>query len=157
MSEIRTYALILFLPDDINLTIGTLGTFEFPAGFYGYVDDVAGPSLAGRLKKHLDPTDRPKTHIDYLQQVTAIYEIWLSSSTVSRRDTWADTLAAIPGGISLIEGFGSDDEDESYLIYFDVRPGLEDFSLVIRQQYSSDVVLRAFAQDESEETGETPS
>ena len=151
MSKIRTYILILYLPLDTELTLDPLGTFELPAGFYAYVDEVADENLARRLKHHLSPIDTPKSHIDHLQQIAQVEEIWFSSGTTPRRDAWADLLAAVPGGISFIEGFGATQENEdTYLVYFDIRPMLEDFAVGVRRLYPDDIVFRAFTRQESE-------
>jgi len=167
MTEIRTYILILYLPHDTELDIGSLGTYDLPTGYYAYVDQVAAHNLAIRLKKHLSPGQTPKNHIDYLQQVAQIEEIWLSSGTTPRRENWADLLASVPGGVTAVEGFGvveqramilgladelsSAEMEDTYLIYFDIRPLLEDFALGVRKLYPNDIVLRAYTRPEPEQ------
>ena len=156
MSETRTYILILYLPTDTLLEIETLGQFECLAGFYAYVDQVSKPeTLANRLKHHLSPTNTPITHIDYLQQVARVEEIWLSSSLQPRRDAWADLLLDIPDSIAFIDGFGvPDDEWDTYLFFFDIRPMLEDFIVGVRQRFPDDIVLRVFNRGEVKTDGE---
>ena len=144
-----TYILLLHLPTDEILTIGKLGTFDFPAGWYAYAGSAFGPGgLVGRLKHHLQPVDRPHWHIDYLRQVAQLKEIWLSPDTESRERDWADLMLAIPGATTLVEGFGAADSDrETHLFYFDVRPSLEDFAVGVRARFPGTKVLRAYQQD----------
>lgn len=112
MSETGNYILLLHLPTDEILTIGKLGTFDFPAGWYAYAGSAFGPGgLVGRLKHHLQPVDRPHWHIDYLRQVTQLKEIWLSPDAETRERDWADLMLAIPGATTLVEGFGAADSD----------------------------------------------
>lgn len=145
MSETGNYVLLLHLPTDEILTIGKLGTFEFPAGWYTYVGSAFGPGgLAGRLKHHLRPVERPHWHIDYLRQAAELREIWFSPGLESYEQDWADLLLAIPGATVLIEGFGASDSDrDTHLFYFDVRPSLEDFTVGVRARFPQATVLRA--------------
>lgn len=149
MSETGNYVLLLHLPADETLTIGKLGTFDFPAGWYTYVGSAFGPGgLAGRLKHHLRPTGRPHWHIDYLRQAAQLHEIWVSPGLASYEREWADLLLAIPGATVLIEGFGASDSDrETHLFYFDVRPSLEDFTVGVRARFPGVAVLRAYTSE----------
>jgi Uri superfamily endonuclease len=153
MSETGNYVLLLHLPADATLTIGKLGTFDFPAGWYAYVGSAFGAGgLAGRLKHHLQPLERPHWHIDYLRQAAQVQEIWLSPDTKSHEREWADLVLAIPGAMILVEGFGASDSDrETHLFYFDVRPSLEDFTVGVHAQFPEAKVLRAFITDELNE------
>ncbi|MFC1976443.1 DUF123 domain-containing protein [Chloroflexota bacterium] len=149
MSETGNYVLLLHLPTDEKLTIGKLGTFNFPAGWYTYVGSAFGSGgLVGRLKHHLEPVERPHWHIDYFRQAARLQEIWLSPSTERREQAWVDLMMAVPGATIVVEGFGASDSDrESHLIYFDVRPSLEDFAVGVRGRFPEAQVLRAYAED----------
>jgi Uri superfamily endonuclease len=150
MSPTGNYVLLLHLPADETLTIGKLGTFDFPAGWYTYVGSAFGSGgLVGRLKHHLQPVDRPHWHIDYLRQATQLREIWLSPDTEPHEGEWADLMLAIPGATTLIEGFGASDSDrETHLFYFDVRPSLEDFTIGVHARFPETKVLRAYTNEE---------
>lgn len=147
MSETGNYILLLHLPADERLTIGKLGAFVFPAGWYAYVGSAFGAGgLVGRLKHHLQPVEKPHWHIDYLRQVAQVEEIWLSPGRERREQEWVDLMLAIPGAMILVEGFGaSDSVKESHLIYFDVRPLLEDFTVGVRAHFPESQILRAYA------------
>ena len=144
-----TYVLLLNLPLDETLTIGKLGTFDFPAGWYAYVGSAFGAGgLVGRLKHHLKPVEKPHWHIDYLRQAAQVKEVWLTPGTERREQAWVDVILAIPGAMVLVEGFGaSDSTQESHLIYFDVRPLLEDFAVGVRDRFPEAQVLRAYADE----------
>ncbi len=146
-----TYTLLLHLPGDTQLAIGGLGQFNFPAGYYAYVDGAYdADGLTGALKKRLTPSKTPTRHIDYLRQAADIEEIWLTATPQTREHVWSALLLEIPGAMSLIEGFGAADCNcESHLIYFDIRPSLEDFELGVRHLFPEDVIIRAYAKEEA--------
>jgi Uri superfamily endonuclease len=154
MSETGNYVLLLHLPADEKLTIGKLGTFNFPAGWYAYVGSAFGSGgLVGRLKHHLEPVERPHWHIDYFRRAARLQEIWLSPSLERREEAWVDLMLAIPGATVVVEGFGASDSDrESHLIYFDVRPLLEDFAVGVRGRFPGTKVLRAYADESASST-----
>lgn len=147
-----TYVLLLYLPMDQNLTIGRLGAFDFPAGWYTYVGSAFGAGgLMGRLKHHLRPVEKPHWHIDYLRQAAVIQEIWLAPDTERREQAWVDLMLAIPGAVAGVSGFGaSDSAKETHLVYFDLRPSLEDFAIGVHARFPGTKVLRAYAAEESD-------
>ena len=151
MSETGNYILLLHLPANESLTIGKLGDFDFPAGWYAYVGSAFGAGgLVGRLKHHLKPVEKPHWHIDYLRQAAQLREIWLSPGTEGREQAWVDLMLDIPGAMILVEGFGaSDSVKESHLIYFDLRPSLEDFAVGVRARFPESQILRAYAAEAS--------
>lgn len=145
-----TYVLLLQLLINKTITIGKLGTFDFPAGWYAYVGSAFGPGgLLGRIKHHLRPPEKPHWHIDYLRQEAMLKEIWLSPDTERREEDWVELLIDIPGTMAFIEGFGASDTDqETHLFYFDVRPLLEDFAVGVRARFPEAKVLRAYAESD---------
>ena len=69
-----TYQLTIHLKNKVTLTIGKLGTFEFPAGDYIYTGS-AKKNIEARISRHLSRQKSLKWHIDYLldsQQATVI-------------------------------------------------------------------------------------
>jgi len=141
-----TYVLLLHLDGNETITVGRLGTFDFPAGWYTYIGSAFGAGgLLGRIKHHLRPPERPHWHIDYLRQFAQVQEIWLSPDTARRETDWVDLMMDIPGAIALVEGFGaSDSAKETHLFYFDLRPSLDDFAVGVRSRFPHAKVLRAF-------------
>jgi hypothetical protein len=54
----------------------------------------------------------------------------------------------------VVDGFGASDTDkESHLIYFDIRPSLEDFAVGLRAQFPGTQILRAFADNSAAPVG----
>lgn len=148
--------LLLHLAENSTMTIGKLGTFDFPAGWYAYVGSAFGSGgLIGRIKYHLKPVERPHWHIDYFRQEALIGEIWISPDEEKHEPEWVEILLAIPGAMTPVEGFGSSDSRmESHLIYFDVRPLLDDFVVGVRARFPDVPVLRAFAREEDKPQSE---
>lgn len=153
MPNTATYILVLHLPADALLSIASLGDIEFPGGFYAYVGTAANSDLlVDVLKRHLSPIQTPRNDIEGFQQMAQIVEIWLSAKQMPKRNDLVDLLLAMPGSMSLIEGFGGADIDsewDSYLIYFDVRPMLEDFSIGYKLQFPEDLIIRAYGRPET--------
>ena len=145
-----TYVLLLHLPLEKSITVGKLGTFNFPAGWYTYIGSAFGAGgLLGRIKHHLQPAETPHWHIDYLRREAHLQEIWLSPDIERREEAWVDLMIDIPGATAFIEGFGaSDSRQEAHLFFFDVRPSLEDFTVGVRTRFPETTVLRAYANDE---------
>jgi Uri superfamily endonuclease len=64
-----TYALVYSLPAATTMTVGALGTAEFPAGAYAYVGSAFGSNGLGRVDRHRRVAEGSHTvthwHIDY--------------------------------------------------------------------------------------------
>ncbi|MEM7032903.1 MAG: DUF123 domain-containing protein [Chloroflexota bacterium] len=148
MANSATYILLLHLSADSTFDIGLLGECDFPGGFYAYIGAINSQAqLVSQLKKHLQPSKSIQNDVDHIQQFMQLEEIWLSANQMPSRTDWIDVLLDVPGSMSLIEGFGGADVDsdwDSYLLYFDVRPMLEDFAVSFRQLFPNDTVVRAF-------------
>jgi Uri superfamily endonuclease len=142
-----TYTLLLHLPVDTTLTVGKLGIVDFPAGWYTYIGSAFGPGgLVGRIRHHLQISEKPHWHIDYLRQEAILQEIWLSPDTERREQEWVDLMLEIPGATVLVEGFGaSDSSQETHLLYFDLKPSLEDFAVGVRRRFHEAKIIRAYA------------
>ena len=92
-----TYILILYLALPCRLTIGKLGTFDFPDGWYAYVGSAFGSGgLRGRLKHHLAPVTNPHWHIDYLRAAAPVREVWYFASETVYEHNWATALLSLP-------------------------------------------------------------
>ena len=148
-----TYVLLLHLEQDKIITVGKLGPFDFPAGWYTYIGSAFGAGgLLGRIKHHLRPVAKPHWHIDYLRQEAVIKEIWLSTDTEHHEEDWVDIMVEIPGAITLFEGFGSSDSSkDTHLFYFDIKPLMEDFAVGVRHHLPHTTILRAFTTEDNSE------
>jgi Uri superfamily endonuclease len=102
------YLLLLHLPDPARLTVGRLGTFDFPTGDYVYT----GSALSGlrpRLARHLRREKPSHWHIDYLRTVATVRSVGVLTTS----ERWecalhAQAMAAL-GGRVVAPGFGSSD------------------------------------------------
>ena len=142
-----SYILLLYLPVDTTLTVGKLGIVDFPAGWYTYIGSAFGAGgLVSRIRHHLQASEKPHWHIDYLRQEAILQEIWLSPDTERREQAWVDLMLEIPGATILVEGFGaSDSSQETHLLYFDLKPSLEDFAVGVRRHFREAKIIRAYA------------
>lgn len=124
-----TYILILRKVSPSSLTIGRLGTFDFPVGWYAYVGSAFGAGgLGGRLKHHLLPVKRPHWHIDYLRQAASTEEVWYVVSQNSHEHTWASTLRSMSSATVPALRFGASDcTCQTHLIGYASKPDFQTF------------------------------
>jgi len=137
-----SYALVLLLSADSDLTIGKLGKFSFRSGCYIYFGSALN-SLEGRLNRHLRPDKKLHWHIDYLSRSARIVQVWWTQSETRQECVWSRSAMNHPGAIAPIRGFGSSDcrHCVSHLIYL---PGLEQAGQVLAglPLESSDEIVR---------------
>ena len=60
-----TYQLHIEILSEISITVGRLGTFNFPAGIYIYTGS-AKKNIDARIERHLRSEKKLRWHIDYL-------------------------------------------------------------------------------------------
>ncbi len=147
-----TYILLLHLPADAELDIPGLGETMFPAGFYAYADSAFGiTQLPERIKTHLAEPTHPREHIDFLRKIAAVAEVWMAPGNEPHEHEWVSLLLAIPGAVAIADGFGVEDcACDSHLVYFDVRPHLEDFQIGARHLFPDEPIIRATINDPSQ-------
>jgi Uri superfamily endonuclease len=105
-----SYLLLLDLDTPARLTVGRLGTFDFPAGRYAYAGSARGPGgLRARVSRHLRNEKRLHWHIDYLAARAPIVEVWYVESGERLECLWPARLSALPGASLPVDGFGSSD------------------------------------------------
>lgn len=102
-----SYVLALDLAGDTRLTVGRLGTFEFPAGRYLYFGSALN-GLEGRVRRHLRRDKKLHWHVDYLSAAANIAEVWWAESGERLECRWA-AAALKEGGEAIARGFGSSD------------------------------------------------
>lgn len=90
-----SYVLVLRLEPGREITVGRLGKFDFPSGFYLYVGSANGPGgLRGRVGRHLRADTKSHWHIDALRGVARLAEIWWAESPARDECRWAEILSA---------------------------------------------------------------
>jgi Uri superfamily endonuclease len=94
----------------VQLEIGRLGWFTFPAGALFYAGSARGPGgLRARLNHHLNPAKHPHWHIDWLRRAALVRGGWYAAVPGSLECTWSQALLLLPGAVAPIPGFGASD------------------------------------------------
>jgi len=126
-----TYTLVIFVPVETWVAIGSLGKQFFSRGYYAYTGSAFGNgalSLGGRIRRHLRKADKKKRwHIDHLLSMDKVKVTSVIAAHTKKkmecevnRFLKKELSAEIP-----VLGFGSSDckeNCESHLLYL----GLDD-------------------------------
>lgn len=145
-AEPGTYALLLKLDKQERITVGKLGTFDFPAGYYLYVGSALGPGgLRARLARHQRSSEssaqsssgqtgkKLRWHIDYLLQRAQLIEVWSVASEERLECKWGKLARELSGAQVPVRGFGSSDcRCPAHLIYFSARPDHKRFEQALQ-------------------------
>ncbi len=70
------YILLIELPQEESIAVGSLSLVRFPGSYYAYVGSALG-GLEPRLNRHLSTKKKLRWHIDYLLQKAAINAIMI--------------------------------------------------------------------------------
>ncbi len=100
-----SYILLIELPEEQTITIGSLKAIYFPRGYYAYIGSAMG-KFKSRLSYHLKSNKKPHWHIDYLLEKASITDIILCETEERIECTIAQ---AVNGQFDSIPGFGSSD------------------------------------------------
>lgn len=101
------YYLLFRLPKAKEVTIGRLGTFQFPAGKYIYVGS-AKRHIEARIKRHLK-LDKPQHwHFDYIRPYGEIIKVTTFNRTLEECER-AHQLQQQFKASAVAKGFGSSD------------------------------------------------
>jgi Uri superfamily endonuclease len=119
-----SYSLLMELPAPRTLTVGRLGSFRFPAGWYVY----AGSALGGveqRVARHLRPSHVRRWHLDYVKAEATIRQSHAFPGRERCECDLAAELLSRSGAAVPAPRFGASDcRCPSHLIYFKIRPAL---------------------------------
>ena len=105
-----TYALVVRVMETATISIGKLGTQQFPPGYYVYLGSALGPGgLRARVGRYLHQNESSKLHwhIDYLLRRSALIEIWWTVGDNRQECSWSEILSKV--GMVYPLGFGSSD------------------------------------------------
>ena len=120
-----SYILLIFLPKEVRIQIGSLGLLTFPNGYYLYVGSAMGSNssttLENRVKRHISESHHKKLfwHIDYFlaSDISIMIKIFLIPSLVRLECVLAGDILSVCD--NNIKGFGSSDcLCSSHLFYF---------------------------------------
>lgn len=121
-----TYALLLRMGHRRTVTVGKLGTFIFPAGWYAYAGSARGPGgLAARVSRHCRESKTRHWHIDYLRPYLEPVAAWFITGPERRECSWAKALIRLPRASIPSAGFGASDcRCPAHLIEFPAQPDI---------------------------------
>ena len=118
-----TYVLVLHLDHDRSITVGRLGQFSFPAGYYLYIGSAQGPGgLRARLRRHLRGGERLHWHVDYLRNWTRPVEVWYNVGTRRQECAWREAIQEAGFSLSVPKFGASDCRCPGHLLYNHHRP-----------------------------------
>ena len=100
-----SYIILIKLPEEQTITIGSLPDVHFPCGYYAYVGSALG-GIKSRLSHHLNKNKKPLWHIDYLLQKAPITDIIIGETKERVECAIAQALSS---QFDSIPGFGSSD------------------------------------------------
>ena len=100
-----SYVLLIQLPKEETITIGSLKTLHFPRGYYAYVGSAMG-GFKARISRHLKSNKKRHWHIDYLLDKASITGIILGETTARTECTIAQALSR---QFDSVPGFGCSD------------------------------------------------
>ena len=100
-----SYVLLVQLPEEQTITIGSLKAIRFPRGYYAYVGSAMS-GLKSRLSHHLKENKKSYWHIDYLLQRASISDVILCEAKHRVECTIAQALSH---QFDSIPDFGSSD------------------------------------------------
>ena len=137
--EPGTYVLILRLARQMSLSVGQLGEFELPAGWYAYVGSAHGPGgLASRVARHQRASKKLHWHIDYLRSHADLTAVWYLAAGVKRECTWAKMLAKLPSTSMPVPRFGASDCGcPAHLLWFRKEPDPTAFASLVGDPVST--------------------
>ena len=134
MKNPGTYALVVLSEDRLLLSVGKLGTHDFPPGYYIYVGSALR-GLGARLNRHLRGEKSLHWHIDYLLSRATIIQIWYSLGKDRLECVWNIILADLPGATPVIPGFGSSDcRCRTHLTHFLATPSFDIFGRELKKR-----------------------
>ncbi len=129
MAQPGTYVLVLLVTREAQISIGRLGSFNFPPGYHLYAGSARGPGgLKARLTRHLSGRKQVRWHVDYLLREAKVVEVWTAPSPDKLECLWAQALLRMPGARISVSGFGSSDCGcPTHLVYFSSPPSFHAF------------------------------
>ncbi|MCH7744999.1 MAG: GIY-YIG nuclease family protein [Chloroflexi bacterium] len=103
-----SYVLVLSLTESKRLSVGKLGTFDFPAGYYLYFGSALN-GLQARISRHLRREKKLHWHIDFLTSVAPVAQVWWKADLRRLECSWAKAAIEQEGVTVPVAGFGSSD------------------------------------------------
>ena len=118
MKDSGLYQLLLYLPENKRIIVGSKGVFNFTAGYYVYTGS-AKRNLNARVSRHIKHKKKLRWHIDYLtSKALCIAHRSYLTPNFSECELHQKTLKQ-PNASMPVKGFGASDcSCYSHLIFF---------------------------------------
>lgn len=108
--EPGVYCLALRLGRGCEISVGQLGMFRFPEGWYLYVGSALGSGgLKARLGRHMRPKKRHHWHVDHLLDHARIVQVVWAAWPERLECQWAEIARGLAGATIPVPGFGASD------------------------------------------------
>jgi len=141
VSEFSTggiYTLLLFVSEEVSLTVGKLGKQRFPRGYYTYTGSALGKgatSLKHRIARHLRKEKLRFWHIDYLlaDENVSVEAVIVAETNKKMECNINQHIKTIMGAKVPVNGFGASDCRKncgSHLLYF---PEIENADCLVQK------------------------
>ncbi|MEM0118758.1 MAG: GIY-YIG nuclease family protein [Nitrososphaerota archaeon] len=101
------YQLTIMLQKTIDISVGKLGSFTFPEGYYIYTGS-AKRNRESRIARHLNKHKKPHWHIDYLTQYGNVIHVKRYNGKLSECELNGKIQISYDADI-IAKGFGSSD------------------------------------------------
>ena len=109
-----SYVLLIKLPTEVAINIGSLGYVHFSRGWYAYIGSAMG-GLKSRVTRHLRKDKKLHWHIDYLLRLASIKKVFMNESETRKECRIAGILVNY---FDYVPGFCcSDCSCKSHLFY----------------------------------------
>ena len=116
------YHLLIQLLQPQEITIGKLGLYRFPAGYYVYTGSALN-GLEARIARHRRKEKRLHWHIDYLLQHAKIIDVVCQITTERLECEYNHQIMHLPQAQIIVPSFGASDcQCATHLVYFPYRP-----------------------------------
>jgi len=134
--------LILHLPRSTTITVGRLGRFKFPAGWYAYAGSAHGAGgLVARVARHLREPKSLRWHVDYLRAHAQPVKVWYTENRQRRECAWAAALSTLPAAFIPAPRCGASDcRCPAHLIHFAAPPDLAAFTRAVGEPVSQETL-----------------
>ena len=99
----RTYQLFIEVKASVRVSVGRLGTYDFPAGRYVYTGSALR-NFEARITRHLSSSKKMHWHIDYLLAAAGVHVLEVRRSVEEECAVNRSTRGTIP-----VPGFGASD------------------------------------------------
>jgi len=144
-----TYAVVLFLPSDLEVVVGSLGLVRLSPGYFIYVGSAFGSGgLCSRLGRHCTPFTPLRWQIDYLKPHMQVVDLWFTYDAVKRERDWAMVTSRMPGAacprkhLGAMDFMNEHDSVESHFYHFRRRPKVATFRALARSMIQGQGPIR---------------